>query len=177
MDKLTALERAYAMAGSVVAATTPADYPRPTPCTEWDVEALLSHLIRVVDQFPTVLAGNKAVWAGPGFTGDPVAALQAAVAANLDAWRQPGATEAPGRVPNTRLIDLNLIDTTMHTWDLARAISHPIAADEELAAFVLALTKDSPVAEQRGRAFGPEVPVAAGAPTLDRLAGYLGRRP
>lgn len=177
MDKLTALERAYAMATAVVAVATPADYPRPTPCTEWDVEALLNHLIRVVDQFPTVVAGDKADWNGPGFTDDPGAALAAAVDANLAAWRQPGAAEKPGRLPGMQLIDLNLIDTTMHTWDLARAIDHRLDVDEELAAFVLAVATETPVAEQRGRAFGPELPVPAQAPTIDRLAGFLGRRP
>jgi uncharacterized protein (TIGR03086 family) len=177
MDKLTALEHAYAIATPVVAAATPADYRRPTPCTEWDVEALLSHLIRVVDQFPTVIAGEKADWSGPGFTDDPAASLAAATAANLAAWRRPGAADMPGRLPGTQLIDLNLIDTTMHTWDLAQAIDYPLAVDEELAAFVLALASETPVAEQRGRAFGPEVPVAADAPTIDRLAGFLGRHP
>ncbi len=177
MDKVTALERAYAMTTAVVATVTPADYPRPTPCSEWDVEALLSHLIRVVDQFPTVIAGNKADWTGPGFTDDPANQLATAVTANLAAWRQSGAAAAPGRLPGTQLIDLNLIDTTMHTWDLAHAVDQPLVADEDVAALVFALATETPVAAERGRAFGPEVPVEADAPTMDRLAGFLGRRP
>jgi uncharacterized protein (TIGR03086 family) len=101
MDKLTALERASAMAAPVVAAVTPADLARPTPCREWDVRTLLNHLIGVADQFPVVLRGEKANWSGAAFTDDPVAALSAAVQANLGAWRAPGAVETPARVPGS----------------------------------------------------------------------------
>ena len=35
----------------------------------------------------------------------------------------------------------------------------------------------TPAARAGNTAFGPEVPVAAGAPAYDRLAGFLGRQP
>jgi uncharacterized protein (TIGR03086 family) len=177
MDKLTALERAYRMAAPVVAAATPAEYLRPTPCTEWDVRTLLNHLIRVVDQFPVVLAGGKADWAGAAFTDDPVAAFHAAAAANLAAWRRPGAVDTPGRAPGSVLIDSNLTDTVMHTWDLARAVGYPLVVDQELAAFVLDLCQNAAFVRDRGRAFAAEVPVDPAAEPLDRLAGLLGRQP
>ncbi len=177
MDKLAALEHAYAMAAPVVSAATPDTYDWPTPCTAWDVRTLLNHLIRVIDQFPVVLAGEKADWAGVAFTDDPEQALRSAVAANLAAWRRPGALETPGRLPGTYWVDINLTDTVMHTWDLAQAIGHDLAVDEELAAFVLDTCSDAPFLRDRGRAFAPAVPVDPGAPVIDRLAGLLGRRP
>ena len=66
----------------------------------------------------------------------------------------------------------------MHTWDLARAIDHPLVVDTELAAFVLNVCTDAAsFLHDRGRSFGPEMPVAADAPAMDRLAGFLGRVP
>ena len=177
MDKLAALERAYAMAAPVVSAATPDTYDWPTPCTAWDVRTLLNHLIRVIDQVPVVLAGEKADWAGVAFTDDPEQALRSAVAANLAAWRRPGALETPGRLPGTYWVDINLTDTVMHTWDLAQAIGYDLVVDEELAVFVLETCTDAAFLRDRGRAFGPAVPVDADAATIDRLAGLLGRQP
>ena len=177
MNKLTALERAYAMAAPVVAAATPETYNRPTPCTAWDVRTLLNHLIQVIDQFPVVLSDGKADWAGAAFTDDPYGAFRSAVAANLAVWREPGALATPGRLPGTYWVDINLTDTVMHTWDLARAIGHDLVVDEDLAAFVLETCTDAEFLRARGRAFAPAVPVSADAATIDRLAGLLGRPP
>ena len=177
MNKLTALDRAYAMARPVVFAATPDTYDRPTPCTAWDVRTLLNHLIRVIDQFPVLLAGDKADWAGAAFTNDPGQAFRSAVAANLAAWRKPGALETPGRLPGTYWVDINLTDTVMHTWDLAQAIGHDLVVDEELAAFVLETCTDAAFLRDRGRAFAPAVTVSADAATIARLAGLLGRQP
>ena len=138
---------------------------------------MLNHLIRVIDQFPVVLAGGKADWAGAAFTDNPLQALRSAVAANLVAWRKPGALETPGRLPGTSWVDINLTDTVMHTWDLAQAIGYDLVVDEELAAFVLETCSDAAFLRDRGRAFAPAVPVDADAATIDRLAGLLGRQP
>jgi len=177
MNKLTALERAYAMATPAVYAVTPETYNRPTPCTAWDVRTLLNHLIRVIDQFPVVLSGGKADWVGAAFTDDPSQAFRSAVAANLAAWRQPGALETPGRLPGTYRVDINLTDTVMHTWDLAQAIGYDLVVDEDLVAFVLETCTDAAFLRDRGHAFAPAVPVSTDAPTIDRLAGLLGRPP
>jgi uncharacterized protein (TIGR03086 family) len=138
---------------------------------------LLNHLIRVIDQFPVVLADGKADWAGVAFTDDAAQAFRAAVADNLAAWRKPGAVETPGRLPGTYWIDINLTDTVMHTWDLAQAIGHDLDVDEELVAHVLDTCTDAPFLRDRGRTFAPEVAVDPGAAVIDRLAGRLGRSP
>ena len=96
MNKLTALERAYVIAAHVVSATTPENYARPTPCPAWNVRTLLNHLIRVIDQFPLVLSGEKADWAGAAFTDEPLEAFRSAVAANLAAWRWRRPAGLPG---------------------------------------------------------------------------------
>lgn len=60
MEPLDALERAYEHAEHVVAKTTPSDYARPTPCPEWDVRALLNHLVGSISLFPAMLARRAA---------------------------------------------------------------------------------------------------------------------
>jgi hypothetical protein len=60
---------------------------------------------------------------------------------------------------------------------LARAIGHPLVVDDELAMFVFEMCTDAAFLRERGRSFAPQVPVDPGEPTLDRLAGLLGRHP
>jgi hypothetical protein len=119
-----------------------------TPCTKYDVCALVNHLL---------------YW-GPW--------LEAA------ARKEPPPTETRGEDGRwrTACVDGRRVfgEFVVHSWDLAKATGRPWACDEDVADAATA-----GMAEQ-GRQigiFGPEVPVPASAPALDRLAGLTGRDP
>jgi hypothetical protein len=102
-----------------------------------------------------------------------------------DAWRDPAAydgTASAGGVempaPVAAMVAMN--EVVVHGLDLARATGQEFSVrDEDVAtcfAFVEPMTL--PGNEQmRNGLFGPEVPVSAGAPALDRLIGAAGRQP
>jgi uncharacterized protein (TIGR03086 family) len=69
------------------------------------------------------------------------------------------------------------LEVAVHGWDVASAAGgHPVLP-EDLAArlYDVALAVVTP--DERGRRFGPAVPVAASAPMGSRLLAHLGRTP
>jgi uncharacterized protein (TIGR03086 family) len=70
-------------------------------------------------------------------------------------------------------------DTFAHTWDLARATGQSTDLDPELAASLLAQSRQSVQDEYRsedGAMFGLEQTAPDGSTVADELAAFLGRR-
>jgi uncharacterized protein (TIGR03086 family) len=188
------VERAFAATRAVVAVTTPADYPRPTPCDAWDVRTLVNHIVggafwyaeAMRDRVSPSLEGDDDVCAD-----DPLAAYDAGIAEATAAFRAPGAIEATvtfiGRDrPATTVAALCALDTFVHGWDLARALGRPAILDPadldpDVAAALLERTAGSIPDALRGTdadaLYRPETPVPHDATPADRLAAFLGRTP
>lgn len=179
MNTLEALKSAYVSAEKVVAGVQPTDYSRPTPCADWDVRALLSHLIGAVAGFPVMLRGEQPNWSADLLGDDPVASFRQVVEENLRAWAAPGAVDKPTSfMPSMPLIALNLCDAVVHTWDLATATGQAHGIADEVIELTYNIWKQAPLdLSRKAGAFGPEVAVPESAPTMDRLVGLLGRRP
>ncbi len=68
-------------------------------------------------------------------------------------------------------------DVFMHSWDLARATGQEVELDADFAAQLLAgMAQMEDVLRSSGQ-YGAPVPVAADAPVVDRLVGFIGRDP
>jgi uncharacterized protein (TIGR03086 family) len=161
------------------------EWDAPTPCTDWDVQALVQHVVRSNRQLAVAL-GGEAPEAAPSLTSpdEPqglAAAFDASAQALVAAFEQPGALQRVvtvpfGTIPAAVTLDLRLTELLVHGWDLARATGQsprfPAAlAEQEIAFSVRAL----PQIPADRRPFAPSTEVAPGAPALDRLAGLLGR--
>ncbi len=156
----------------------------PTPCTQWSVHQLVSHLSTGNQLFAHALAGNPpsgAPMAADLPPGQRAAAHQDSVAALLTAFNAPGVLERTvvvpfGPVPGLIALHLRIVEALVHGWDLAHAVGRPARFDQELAEQELAFTRlrlaDIPAERSP---FGPPRPVAQDAPALDRLAACLGR--
>ncbi len=164
----------------------PDQWRNPTPCTEWDVRALVNHL--VVEQLwaPLLLDGATIDDVGDRFDGDqlgddPVAAWASAAAAAREAFAAPGALRrhvelSYGRRPADGYCQEMTLDLTVHAWDLARGIGTEERLDEELTREVLAFIE--PQVEQLAGTgmFAPPVAVGEDADAQTRLLALLGRR-
>ncbi|MGH3885323.1 MAG: TIGR03086 family metal-binding protein [Pseudonocardiaceae bacterium] len=158
----------------------------PTPCTEWDVRALVNHL--AVEQLwaPLLLDGATMDDVGDRFDGDqlgddPVAAWESAAAAAREAFAVPGALRRSvelsyGRRPAEGYCQEMTMDLTVHAWDLARGIGADERLDEELVGEVLGFVE--PQAEQLTGSglFARPVAVDEDADAQTRLLALLGRR-
>jgi uncharacterized protein (TIGR03086 family) len=160
----------------------------PTPCTELDVAQLRDHVVGWLDTFAAGFADpdGQAPRAGlDGYRAPPDAAAEVrAAAATLDAAIRAGAAARPLRLgdsamPGDMALSMILWEYQVHGWDLARATgqpwSPPAAAIQESLAFAPNML--TPDYQGEGKAFAPRVPLAAGAPPLDRLLGLSGRDP
>jgi uncharacterized protein (TIGR03086 family) len=114
--------------------------------------------------------------------GDPKAAFQAATDNQAAAFTEPGAADAlchhPLRdMPGSEFIWLRIRDTTVHAWDLARALG--VDENEDLIAAIWPQVE--PVAGLLGQSgmfgTGASGTVKDTAPTQQRLLDALGRRP
>lgn len=178
MDPVAMFERAATDAAAMVAQVQPDQWGAPTPCAEWDVEALVQHM----GEGPGYLLA--ALDAEPVACGPRGAGYRDALAAALDALRDPGALDRRCVSPAgfewsvAEAAAGTAMDQVVHTWDLAVAIDGPRDLDPEVVDAVT--TMFLPHMPEAGRAagfIGPEVTVATDAPTSDRLLGALGRHP
>jgi uncharacterized protein (TIGR03086 family) len=176
------LERALDQAGSIIARTQPDQAGLPTPCTEFDVRALVNHFVFDVQMFTAGVSGGERGAPDADLIGnDWSGAYDAARTSLLDAWRKRGAEATIktriGEFPATWAIGQHLANAAVHAWDLATATHQSTKLDPEVARVALDWARGALKPEFRGQAFKAEVEVPENAPIYERLAGFFGRNP
>ena len=185
MDTLDALDRSFASTRTVVADVRPKHLSLPTPCSEWDVQALLVHMLGSIDSFGAHAARTPAAETPAREVSDNVLEVyDDATSAALAAWRAPGALDGDVTlgvgisVPAEVAAGISTADCIVHGWDLRRARGGDLELDPELAEHVLGISSAIVTPDFRGpRTFGPEVTVSDDASPTERLVAFLGRQP
>lgn len=171
-------ERAAANAASMAEQVRPEQVDAPTPCVEWNVEALLAHMASGPRYLLTALRVDQR----DGETGD--GAYRKSVSGCVEALRVPGALDRRCMSPAgfewsiAEATAGTAMDQLVHTWDLAVAIGGDRELDPELVDAVVEMFV--PHMPEVGRAVGivgPEVSIPPGASPQDRLLGAMGRQP
>jgi len=182
-DELADLDRALAATETVVAGIRAGQWAAPTACTELDVRGVLNHLVSGNLLFAALVRGEPLPdRAEDHLDGDPLAAFQRAAGELREAFAAPGAltsvyTAPFGSGPGAVLLHVRLVELLVHGWDLARATGQQADFPADVAERTLAATRRQLTSrpEGPGAPFAAEIPVAAGASAVDRLAGFLGR--
>ncbi len=114
----------------------------PTPCSDWDVRALVGHLVSENRWTPPLMAGQTIADVGDRFDGDllgddPKAAWDDSAGKAIDAVASPGVLERTvhlsfGDVPGSEYAWQLFTDHLIHTWDLARATGGDERLDPDL---------------------------------------------
>ncbi|MER8186543.1 TIGR03086 family metal-binding protein [Kitasatospora sp. NPDC094015] len=179
--------RALDQLGELVARITPEQLERPTPCTEYDLRALLGHTVGGVHRISYVGEGGLSLDV-PATTGEIedagwAAALDRARARAARAWAEDGRLDRPasvpwGVMPGRFALGGYVMEAVTHTWDIAQVVDPAAELDEELALLALTVAEQALPAEPRGGdlPFGPVRPVPADADAYTRLAGWMGRQ-
>jgi uncharacterized protein (TIGR03086 family) len=176
------LERALDQAGTIIARIQADQAGLPTPCPEFDVRALVNHLVFDLQTFTAGVNGGERGSPDADLIGnDWIGRYDSARTSLLDAWRQKGVEGTIktriGEFPATWAVGQHLANTAVHAWDLATATHQSTKVDPEVARVALDWARGALKPEFRGKAFGPEVEIPENAPIYDRLAGFFGRNP
>jgi uncharacterized protein (TIGR03086 family) len=185
-EGLQGLQAALAAARAMIAGIGEGQWALPTPCPEWTVDELTTHVILGNRMFAAAVQGGQAAeftdQVGVGtIDGDRVAAYDEAAEHLVTAFGEDGALDRVvtvpfGTVPGAVALHLCITELLAHGWDLARATGQRFEAPAGVAERELAFTRQALGQVPPGRSpFGPPQPVPADAPPLDQLAGLLGR--
>ncbi len=182
------LVRALGSAQQYVAGIRVDQWADPTPCTEWDVRALVGHLV------------NENLWAGELFNGktmaevgdrldgdllgdDPAGAFTSSVAVAKEAVLAPGAMEAIchlsfGDYPGSEYAEQLFLDMLVHGWDVATATGQDARLAQDLvdACYPVAQKIAGAVRSAGVGVLGEDLPVTSDADLQTRLLALLGRR-
>jgi uncharacterized protein (TIGR03086 family) len=155
----------------------------PTPCTDFTVRQLVTHVIDVQRMVPKGLGASGAIDTPNG--DDLKATWKAVRSAALDTCSVEGALardiDSPlgGKMPAGQFFGgPACADILIHTWDLARAIGADEKLDEDACRLTLGLLQAAPAEfiRQPGR-FAAAIEPPAGADIQTQLLCFAGRRP
>ncbi|HWU10885.1 MAG TPA: TIGR03086 family metal-binding protein [Streptomyces sp.] len=176
------LEAATAQAVPVVRGIGDDQLADGTPCSDYDVRALLNHLFLVIENFRVLAAKGSTDFSREEdvVTGDWRGRFDDGTALLVKAWAEPGAEEGTTggmRMPARAVGLMVLGDLVVHAWDLARATGQDFVPDPavvtELEPGLAAL---APQAREM-KVFGDPFPVPPGATAFERVLAVTGRDP
>jgi uncharacterized protein (TIGR03086 family) len=160
----------------------------PTPCSEWDVRALVNHLTNESLWVPETLAGKTMAEVGDRFDGDllgddPKGAWAAASAPAVAMVLSPGAMEiicdlSMGPTPGEEYTRQLTVDLIVHGWDLARGAGLDEHIDPDLVSAALSYIEPwKPMLASMPDYFATPIEPAPDADPQTVLLNTLGRRP
>ncbi|MCT2594765.1 TIGR03086 family protein [Streptomyces sp. N2-109] len=187
-DPRPLLARATGQFASLVATVEPSRLDTPTPCSEFDIRALIGHVTGNTLAYALFAEGGSVedepggIAKAPGgeWTAAYTAAGERLVAAGqglddnaLDRMVNLGFATMPLRGALSAIV----MEISAHTWDLHQALGGGHELDPELAVFSLAYARETLPPGRRGAPvpFEPVRPAPEGADAYGRLAAWLGR--
>jgi uncharacterized protein (TIGR03086 family) len=175
MDLLDLFDRGTEWTASKIPGAT-SQLDGKSTCNDWDVRALLDHMIDSQQYFAASARGEEATLPNPSppalIGDDPVAAYDAIRRETLRAHREPGVLEKTGPA-----LGIAFVDQLVHGWDLAKATGQDATMPDDLARAAFAMIDGQLTDERRGGGFEPAVEVPDDATAQDKLVAYTGRRP
>ncbi len=167
--------------GNRLALVRDEDWVRPTPCTEWDVRALVNHVVGANVRYVMLLNGAplgdvEATRAVDHLGDDPTAAFEATAAEMIACFREPASFErtfrhAAGERDGRELLVMRVYDIGVHTWDLARAVGADERIDDDVVEIALTMVTAAVPAPPTGDAEAPN------SSAQDKLLVRSGRQP
>lgn len=180
-------ERALEYAERIVARVTADHLAAPTPCAEWTLRDLLTHMAGNNNGFADAAEGKPAdpdVWLGATIGDDVVGEYLKSSQRVHAAFAAPGVLKRRldvhgyGTYPATVAIGMHFVDYLTHGWDVAAAIGVTAPMDDDLCTAVVTMGQRWPRASWGpGAPFAFRVDVPDTASAQDRMLGFLGRDP
>jgi uncharacterized protein (TIGR03086 family) len=178
VDEFASAEEALDAAHQATETIRDDDLYRPTPCPDWDVQALADHLIDTLSRLGVAAGIERTVPEGNFID----LRIQQVTRPILVGWRRRGLAddvEFAGRtLPAHLALGILQLELVVHGWDFAVALGRPFDVPDAYAAHVLGLARQTLNEQSRATAgFDPAVPVPVDASPFDQLVAFSGRNP
>ena len=148
----------------------------PTPCDEWNVRALMNHMLDTQRYFVGAARGEKVSPPSPDppdvIGDDPVADFERARAETMRTFGAPGVIDKTG--PS---LGIAFADQLLHGWDVAKATGQDATMPQGLPDAAYEMIHGRFTDDQRKGVFGPEVDIPPDSSPEDKLLAYTGRDP
>lgn len=187
VDLVDLHRRAVAEFDARVRAVGDGQWDLPTPCADWDVRALVNHLVYEDRWTVPLIHGATVAEVGERFEGDllgddPVGAWDGASSHAVAAVGEPGSTDRVvhvswGDIPGGEYLSQLFADHLVHAWDLARGIGADERLDPQLVEACLEIFGPQEDFLKATGMFGERIDVPADADAQTRLLAVYGRRP
>ena len=138
--------RASAFFGEQVRSVGDEEWELPTPCSDWDVQTLVAHVVVGDSQIPLLFAGEPVALVeefNPTVLGpNKLASWRGTALAAIRSFAEPGALQKRyahpvGNVRGRTIIGFRISDSLVHGWDLAKALGEDVILDPELCEYCL----------------------------------------
>ena len=183
MDPIERIKRATEFASEKIQPVTQADLSKPTPCSEFDVRALLNHVIGGLEMLTTAAKGGKAtIPEGDQFGSDAGAAYEERREALIGALGGEGVLDRNWEMPfgsmaGSMMAGIAFMEHLTHGWDVARATGQDATMPPDLVAECMELVTPMDAMLRMPGVCGPSVAVPEDAPLQDRFVAFMGRNP
>jgi uncharacterized protein (TIGR03086 family) len=183
MDSIERIDRATAFAGGNVNLVRGDDLSKSTPCSEFDVRALLNHMIGNMGMAATAAEGQKAPFPeGDQFGSDPGAAYEERRQKLLSAVRGAGTLERDWELPfgtlaGSMMASILFMEHLTHGWDVAKATGQDTTMPGDLVTECMALALPMDQMLRVPGVCGPAVHVPESASPQDKFIAFMGRTP
>jgi uncharacterized protein (TIGR03086 family) len=179
-------ERALEHTGKYVAGVKGEQWNAPTPDDEWDVRALVNHVVSGNFWVTPLVEGKTIDDVGDRYDGDvlgddPTATYQRSAKEAAAAFNGPGAMQAScavsyGPVPGEIYAGHRFIDVLIHGWDLAKATGQDTTLPADLVEACFEVVEPQKDLLAASGMFGSDIKVPEGADRQTQLLAELGRR-
>jgi uncharacterized protein (TIGR03086 family) len=186
-SRVRLLQQAICYASESVDAVVPGTESFPTPCADWDLQALLLHLNRAIDELHESITLEPADRHSAGNDGRPSTTRLAATFRSRAALllqscaksERVGRRIAVGGLPlmSGWVVVVGAAEIAVHGWDISVACGSQRSIPVPLALGLLSLLQLVVDDAMRQSLFGPVIPVPRSASPSDQLVAFLGRRP
>ena len=188
MDAIATMTKVIDETKRVVDNVQPGQLGQATPCSEWDVRALINHIPGGSLMFAEAVEHGSVpderlgqLLAGDNLGDDYKGSFRAAADRAVAAFAIPGAMEKMvklpfGEMPAGVAVNIAIFDVTVHALDLAAATGQSKQLDPEVldAAYGIGTAMIGPEMRTPG-VFAPQVAIADDAPLPDRILAFAGR--
>lgn len=175
------LERAIGYLLGALHPVTAADLATPTPCSSWDLRALLTHLDEsLLALHEAVSVGHVSLAPVDPRAPDPVAAIRDRARRLLGEWIgtwRPEVLVGDAALTTGIVATTGAMEVAVHGWDVARSVGHARPLPPALAAEMLELAPLLVTDADRPARFADPVAIPATTDPGERLLAFLGRHP